>query len=67
MNVYINSTAHEFTDGAKITTALEHLNLASAKGIAIAINSNVIPRHDWDNYILQPEDKMMLIRATQGG
>lgn len=67
MDVYINSKVHEFDEGASITTALGHLNLTTAKGMAIAINNDVIPRNDWDNHILQQGDKVMLIRATQGG
>jgi len=51
----------------KITDALASLNIVSQKGIAIAINNNVIPKAEWDAYELQDEDKVTLIRATQGG
>ena len=67
MDIYINSKQQELPGNARITDALTTLNIVSQKGIAIAVNNNVIPRQEWDTYILQPEDKMTLIKATQGG
>ena len=67
MDIYINSTLQQLERDASIADALTQLNITSQKGIAIAINNNVVPRHEWDTYILQPQDKMMLIKATQGG
>jgi sulfur carrier protein len=53
------------------TTALHELltekGLAEKKGIAVAVNENVIPRKDWDTYILNENDSVLVIKATQGG
>ena len=67
MNIYINNTSQELQEHAKINDALTALDITTQKGIAVAINNNVIPRAEWEAYILQPEDKMTLIKATQGG
>ncbi|MES2703971.1 MAG: sulfur carrier protein ThiS [Bacteroidota bacterium] len=67
MDVYINSKLHKLHTDAKVTDALAALDLAQAKGIAIAINNDVVPRGSWNDHILQPGDKVTLIRATQGG
>jgi sulfur carrier protein len=67
MNIYINNKLQELQEQAKIKDALEVLDITSQKGIAVAINNNVIPRAEWDGYILKSEDKMILIKATQGG
>jgi sulfur carrier protein len=67
MNIYVNSKLQEIQESAKIKDALDSLNIDSQKGIAVAINNNVIPRTEWENYLLQPEDKITLIKATQGG
>jgi len=67
MNIYVNNKMQEIQGQPKITDALASLNIVSQKGIAIAINNNVVPKTEWDNYILQDEDKVTLIRATQGG
>jgi len=67
MDIYINSKLQQLPGDAKITDALSSLNLNAQKGIAIAINNNVIPQAAWETYLLQPDDKMTLIKATQGG
>lgn len=67
MNIYINDTEHELPQDAAITAALDAIGMSSQKGIAIAINNNVVPRTEWHNTTLQANDKVTLIRATQGG
>ena len=67
MNIYINNKLQELSGEAKIKDALDSLNVTSQKGIAVAVNNNVVPRAEWDAYTLQPGDKMTLIKATQGG
>jgi len=67
MNIYINNKIQEIAGQPKITDALHALNIVSQKGIAIAINNNVIPRSEWESYALQADDKLTLIKATQGG
>ena len=37
------------------------------KGIAVAVNNSVIPKADWNNYTLSPNDYILIISATQGG
>lgn len=67
MNIYVNNTLKELPEPVNVTAMLELLEMASAKGLAVAVNNNVISRTDWGNHLLQPEDKITLIRATQGG
>ena len=67
MDIYINSNLQQLLAEATITDALTHLSITSHKGIAIAVNNNVIPRIEWETYLLKSEDKMTLIKATQGG
>jgi sulfur carrier protein len=38
-----------------------------SKGIAVAVNNQVIPKADWGNTILQDKDSVLIITATQGG
>lgn len=67
MNIYVNNKLHEVPGQANITAMLEALNITSQKGIAIAINNNVVPGAEWKTYVLQNDDKVTLIKATQGG
>jgi len=67
MNIYVNNKLQELPAQANITAMLEALNISSQKGIAIAINNNVVPGAEWKSYALNENDKVTLIRATQGG
>ncbi|WP_258928252.1 sulfur carrier protein ThiS [Flavobacterium davisii] len=37
------------------------------KGIAIAIDQQVIPRSQWENTTVHSNQKIIIIKATQGG
>jgi len=67
MNIYINNKLQELKESATLSETLIALNISSQKGIAIAINNNVIPKQDWDIYCLHDNDQVTLIKATQGG
>ena len=67
MDIYINNKLQQLPPDARITDALSSINITAQKGMAIAINNNVVPNAEWNSYTLQPEDKMTLIKATQGG
>ena len=67
MKIYVNNKLHELPAQAKLNDALASLNMSSVKGIAIAINNNVIPKAEWETHELASEDKVTLIQATQGG
>lgn len=36
-------------------------------GIAVAINQNIVPKKQWVTHVLQPNDQVLVITATQGG
>ena len=67
MNIYVNNKQQEVPAETRISDALQSLNIAAQKGIAVAINNNVVPRAEWETYRLRAEDKITLIKATQGG
>jgi len=67
MNIYLNNTPQEIQASSTITNVLGSLNIPAQKGVAIAVNNNVIPRAEWEAHILMAEDKVTLIKATQGG
>lgn len=39
----------------------------SEKGVAVAVNSAVVAREQWQDYQLNEGDTIEIIRATQGG
>lgn len=50
-----------------LTLLVEDLFGDKTKGIAIAVNQNIIPKTEWQNTVLKEQDKIMIIKATQGG
>ncbi|MBL6445155.1 sulfur carrier protein ThiS [Fulvivirga sp. 29W222] len=67
MEVLINQQPFTISEKSPLHQVLEQRGFSSAKGIAVAVNDSVVPRDTWGEYILQPYDKIMIIRATQGG
>lgn len=54
-------------ENATVTTVLMYANIAAQRGVAVAVNSTVVPSAEWENYKLKDNDKIMVIKATQGG
>ncbi len=65
--IYINDKAHPFEQEQSLTDLLKNLKMDVAKGIAVAVNNKVIPRSEWNNCKINSDDKLLLIKATQGG
>jgi len=67
MNIYINNKLQKLKESSTLSETLIALNISSQKGIAIAINNNVVPKQEWDNYCVNENDQVTIIKATQGG
>ncbi|MHB8261847.1 MAG: sulfur carrier protein ThiS [Bacteroidia bacterium] len=67
MTVFINNTSCLIDADASLSSALQQQGLLTQKGIAVAVNNTVIPKADWQQKVLNDQDKITIIRATQGG
>ncbi|MFW5972512.1 MAG: sulfur carrier protein ThiS [Bacteroidota bacterium] len=68
--VYINGQEREVTVGQSLADALHatmDIDPLYAKGVAVAVNDKVIRREDWKDVFLEPEDRVEVITAQQGG
>jgi len=54
-------------DNQSIDDLMRTLKMDIGKGVAIALNNKVIPRSEWVNCKINRNDKLILIKATQGG
>jgi len=68
MNIRLNGKTENFNG----TTSLEdlikiYLNGKEAKGIAIALNSAIVPRQKWIDTVLNENDEVEVVHAVQGG
>ena len=67
MTIKINNQPQTLTDPLSIKQTLTQFNLWEETGIAVAINEVVIPKCDWDSRLLEDEDEVLVVTATQGG
>lgn len=69
MKLQVNGNERCFDDGepADLLELLDHLEVKAEKGVAIAVNDAVIPRSRWGQHHLEENDRIEIIRATQGG
>ena len=64
---FVNDQPQELGAGATLLAVLAGLGLAERKGIAAAVNGAVVPRAGWPARALAAGDRVLVIRATQGG
>ncbi|MBN9384758.1 MAG: sulfur carrier protein ThiS [Chitinophagaceae bacterium] len=67
VQVTINRERFMLPESGTLAEVLSLLEIRQPDGIAIAVNDTVIPKGEWERYKLQSEDKVFVIRATQGG
>ena len=68
MRVVLNGSQAELTDGATVQAAIEALDLpASGRGVAVAVDAEVVPRTEWDTHELTEGARVEVLRAIQGG
>ncbi|MBT2594292.1 sulfur carrier protein ThiS [Arthrobacter sp. ISL-72] len=78
MNIKLNGAVHAVSDGASVTTLVSQVtgrNLApngqtadgQKLGVAVARNSEVVPRSQWYVTALAEGDDVELVTAVQGG
>ncbi len=66
MEIFINNEAFQ-TQEDKLIKVLSEKGLADQKGIAVAVNNAVVPKANWEAHQLKSQDKITVIKATQGG
>lgn len=66
MEISVNQQHYQLKEPCSVEQMLSLVN-APAKGIAVAVNQTIIAKSDWPLHVLRQGDRVMLIKATQGG
>ena len=66
MDVVINGEPQAIPEGATVASVLAQLDLPP-RGIAVALDREVIPRGQWDRTVLGDGSRLEVVRAVQGG
>lgn len=68
MRISVNNNVVELAgEQPTLANLMQRLQFGDKKGIAVAIQDQIIPKSTWPNYTLQENDKVTIIQATQGG
>lgn len=68
MKITVNNQFREINSGITIKQLMEQLfPSGEAKGIAVAVNQQVVAKNQWLSFHLRDNDHVVLIKATQGG
>lgn len=66
MEIELNGAPHRLADNQNVQDLIAALDLAG-KSLAVAINREIVPRHLWTQRLLQPCDRVDIVRAIGGG
>ena len=68
MRVVLNGEQAVLDDGATVAAAVASLDLpASGRGVAVAVDAEVVPRGEWGETRLHEGARVEILRAIQGG
>ncbi|MER7165861.1 sulfur carrier protein ThiS [Micromonospora sp. NPDC000207] len=66
MEVTVNGVARAVTEGLSVAD-LVRVVTAEQRGLAVAVNGEVVPRTGWPDEVLHPGDRVEVLSAAQGG
>jgi sulfur carrier protein len=69
INIYLNGLPQEInlTEGTLAELLAHNGILPDQKGIAVAVNMEVVPRTMWSATMIQAGDRVEIVQARQGG
>ncbi|MFD2514823.1 sulfur carrier protein ThiS [Pontibacter locisalis] len=67
MEIAVNQQVQTVADNCTIQQLLQTLLPQHQNGFAVAVNNAIVPKLNWDDHLLHPNDSVTIIRATQGG
>jgi sulfur carrier protein len=66
--ILLNGERCEVPAGETVAVALQRMGLdAHARGIAVAVDGEVVPRAAWERFALGEEARVEVLSAMQGG
>ncbi len=66
IEIILNGSIYPIPDSTTVGELIESLGLPT-KGIALALNREVVPKSSWNERSLSPQDRVELLTIAQGG
>lgn len=67
MRIKVNESERDVPHNIKLLELFETLDIASQKGLAVAVNNEITSKSEWSKYQINENDHILIIRATNGG
>ncbi|WP_343636681.1 sulfur carrier protein ThiS [Fluviicola sp.] len=67
MTISVNNQTLEVAAQSMLSNIVFHQLGENSKGIAVAVNGQVIPKDSWQETPVSENDDILIIKATQGG
>ncbi len=67
MRVILNGEPTQLADDATVATLVAGLDVPDGRGVAVAVDAEVVPRGEWQVRTLAEGAKVEVLRAIQGG
>lgn len=66
MKIFVNNSELSVDQSIAIKQIME-LTSTPTDGVAFAVNDTVIPRSQWDSFVIKENDNILIIKAARGG
>jgi sulfur carrier protein len=63
MKVIVNGNETELPQGATVAALIEELDVPGGRGVAVAVEAEVVPRGEWERHPLGEGDRVEVLRA----
>jgi sulfur carrier protein len=67
MEIKLNDTIKDIQPGTSLSKLIIEVLQLKQTGIAVAVNNEVVQKKNWETYVLNANDDVLIINATQGG
>ena len=67
MEIFVNNQPIQTEEKSSLLSLVQSQLGENSKGLAVAVNEEVVPKNEWEKTILNQHDQVLIIKATQGG
>jgi sulfur carrier protein len=67
LTIELNGEHVDLGEGARVIDAVARSGAADARGVAVAVEGEVVPRGDWERTVLRDGQSVEVVAAIQGG
>lgn len=67
MKVTVNGQSRQISEGRTVAGVLREIGVSEIKGVAVAVDAEVVPAAQWDVHLIKEGQRIEVLRAVQGG